>query len=91
MTPALIASWIFGLGTAYVFDFKAFMQQPWFHLKLGLVILLVGHHFFLAYHVRLFARGNNHHSAIFYRVINEIPVPLIILIVGLVVIRPFES
>lgn len=87
-TPAMIASWAFGLILAFsgLIDWAA---DGWFHLKLALVILLSAFHGLLAKWTKDFASDQNTHSARFYRIMNEVPTLLMIGIVILVVVRPF--
>ncbi|HZP10455.1 protoporphyrinogen oxidase HemJ [Methyloceanibacter sp.] len=87
-TPAMIASWVLGLWLAFsgLIDWS---KDGWFHLKLVLVILLSAYHGFLAKWTKDFALDRNTRSARFYRIANEVPTLLMILIVILVVVRPF--
>ena len=61
----------------------------WLHAKLALVAALVAYHFWLGHLVRAFARDQNRHTHVFYRWINELPLVLLVLIVILVVVKPF--
>ena len=87
-TPAMIASWVFGLILALsgLIDWSA---DGWFYLKLALVILLSAFHGLLAKWTKDFAHDRNPHSARFYRLVNEVPAVLMVGIVILVVVRPF--
>jgi putative membrane protein len=87
-TPAMGASWVFGLILAFsgLINWSA---DGWFHLKLALVILLSAFHGFLAKWTKDFAQDRNTHPARFYRMVNEIPTVLMIAIVILVVVKPF--
>lgn len=87
-TPAMLASWVFGLWLAFsgVIDWS---RDGWFHLKLALVIALSAYHGLLAVWTRDFALDRNTHSARFYRIANEVPTLLMIFIVILAVVRPF--
>ena len=87
-TPAMLASWVFGLILAFsgVIDWS---KDGWFHAKLLLVVLLSAYHGLLAMWTRDFALDRNTRSARFYRIANEIPMLLMIGIVILVVVRPF--
>jgi len=87
-TPAMIASWVFGLILAFsgLINWSA---DGWFHLKLALVILLSAFHGFLAKWTKDFAQDRNTHPARFYRMVNEIPTVLMIAIVILVIVQPF--
>jgi putative membrane protein len=87
-TPAMIASWILGLWLAFsgVIDWS---KDGWFHAKLFLVLVLSAYHGLLAKWTKDFALDRNTRSPRFYRIANEIPTLLMILIVILVVVRPF--
>jgi len=87
-TPAMLASWLLGLALAFsgVIDWS---KDGWFHAKLFLVLLLSAYHGLLAKWTKDFALDRNTHSARFYRIANEVPTLLMILIVILVVVRPF--
>lgn len=86
MTPAMISSWIFGLWVAYE---GGFFTSGWLHAKLTLVLVMSGLHGYLARCVRQFAADANTHSSRHYRIVNEVPTVLMVLIVILVVIKPF--
>ena len=85
-TPAMIATWLFGLGLA--FEASAW-SDGWFHAKMLLVIGLSGCHGILAAHTRRFAAGERPKPARWYRIINEVPTVLFVGIVVLVVFKPF--
>jgi putative membrane protein len=88
MTPAMIATWLFGLmlaGTPGLVDWR----REWLPTKLVLVAILTAFHFWLSRLRRIFAADRNRHSARFYRVINELPTLALIAIVILVVVKPF--
>ncbi len=86
MTPAMIASWVFGLSVAYGYGY---FSDGWFHVKLALVLGLSGFHGLLARHVKQFARDENRHAARYFRIINELPTLLMAAIVLVVVLKPF--
>ncbi|WP_398481503.1 CopD family protein, partial [Tardiphaga sp.] len=86
INPAMIATWIFGL---YLMWSAGWYTSGWFHAKLLLVLLMSGVHGFLTARVRDFALDRNTRSAKFYKIINEVPTVLMILIVILVVVKPF--
>ena len=87
MNPAMIVSWIFGGLLIYTVGFDN-LNSLWLQLKLLLVFILTIYHFFLFKHLKKFAENNNSFSAKFYRIINEIPTVLLILIVFIVVFKP---
>jgi putative membrane protein len=86
VNPAMIATWALGLVLAWQ---GVLWGQPWFHVKLVLVLILSGFHGLLARWRRQFANDQNRHSAKFYRVMNEVPTMLMIAIVILAVVEPF--
>ena len=88
MTPAMIVAWILGLS---LIARSGFFQSAggWLHAKLFLVVLLSGYHGFLAATRKKFLTGALPRPSRFYRMINEIPPVLTILIVILVVVQPF--
>ena len=85
MTPAMIASWVFGLWLAYITE--AF-SEGWFHGKLLLVILMSVAHMAMARWRKDFEQDNNLRSAKYFRIANEVPTLLMIAIVVLVVVKP---
>ena len=87
MNPAMILSWIFGVFLIYLIGFENF-NTLWLKLKLLLVILLTIYHFFLFYCLKKFTENTNSYSSKFYRIINEIPTILLILIILIVVFKP---
>ncbi|WP_417320840.1 protoporphyrinogen oxidase HemJ [Emcibacter sp.] len=86
INPAMVASWIFGLALAFGMDR---WSEPWFHAKFLLVLLMSGFHGFLSRWRKQFERDENSHTEGFYRKMNEVPTVLMILIVFLVIMRPF--
>ena len=87
MTPAMIASWIFGLWLA--FGYVGFQGNGWLHAKLLLVVGLSAAHGTMARWVKDFAADANPRSERFYRIANEVPTLLMIGIVVLVIVKPF--
>ena len=87
MMPAMILSWIFGLLLIHSLGFTVF-SQLWMQIKIVAVLLLTHYHFYLGKHLRLFANDNNTKKSKFFRIINEIPTLLLIVIVFLVVFKP---
>jgi putative membrane protein len=89
INPAMIAAWLLGLAMIWLMGKDAFLQAGWLHGKLVLVLAMSGLHGYLARLVKQFAADGNRHQQKFYRIINEIPTILLILIVLLVVVKPF--
>ena len=89
MTPAMLASWGLGLWLGFASGAADLSAGYWFHAKLFCVALLTAFHIALAKWRRDFDSGANVHSARFYRIINEVPTLLMVVIVLLVIVRPF--
>jgi len=86
INPAMVATWVLGLWLAWD---GGWLAAPWFHIKLALVLAMSAVHGMLARYVKDFAADRNRHTQRFYRIINEIPTILMILIVIAVVVKPF--
>jgi protoporphyrinogen IX oxidase len=88
INPAMIATWVFGilLGlTPGVIDWSA----GWWHVKLAAVILLSGFHGAASRWRRDFLEDRNTRPQRFYRIANEVPTVLMVIIVVMVIVRPF--
>ena len=88
MTPAMLATWVFGFLLAAlpgVVDWR----MGWIWIKLALVVGLTVFHIALARWRRKFSVDQNRHSTRFFRLINELPTLALIAIVVLVVVKPF--
>jgi putative membrane protein len=88
-TPAMLATWALGLTLASMMGWDAFRIAGWLHAKMALVLLLSAFQGWLSVQRRAFARGRYPHSSRFYRRVNEIPAMIMVVIVLLVVIKPF--
>src|SRR6185312_10500479 len=84
--PAMIAVWILGPLLAWL---TGAYLDTWLQIKFVLVIAMSGVHGFLVRSWRAFAEDRNTHSARFYKIINEVPAVLMVLIVILVKVQPF--
>lgn len=88
INPAMIAAWVLG-GLMLYARWDYFMGQPWMHAKLTAVVLMTGlHHAYIKY-VKAFAADKNTKTAKFYRILNEVPTILMIVIVVMAVAEPF--
>jgi putative membrane protein len=87
MTPAMILTWVFGLILISSLGFEV-LSAAWIKLKLLLVILLTLYHFYLSKLLSDFNLDRNTKSSKFFRIINEVPTILLILIVFVVVFKP---
>ena len=86
ITPAMILVWLLGLGLAWVTD--AF-SQGWFLAKFAIVLALSGYHGWMVGYGRKLASGSRPVSGKALRLMNELPGIAVILIVVLVIVRPF--
>jgi putative membrane protein len=89
INPAMGATWLLGLFMIYLMGWEAFRQAHWLHAKLVLVIAMSALHGVYVRRLKDFAADANTHSAKYYRILNEIPTVLLILIVILAVVKPF--
>ena len=87
MTPAMILSWLFGLVLIHEIGFVQ-LSSLWLQLKLILVLILTGYHFYLGVLLNEFKLDQNQKSSKFYRYINEIPTLLLIFIIFIVIFKP---
>jgi putative membrane protein len=87
MNPAMIVSWIFGGLLIHTIGINN-LSSLWLQLKLLFVVVLTIYHFFLFNCLRKLAENNNVYSSKFYRIINEIPAALLILIIFVIVYKP---
>lgn len=86
INPAMAATWVLGLWLAWS---GGWFAAPWLHAKLVLALVMTGVQGVLARYRRDFALDRNRRSQRFYRIINEVPTVLLILMVLLVVLKPF--
>ena len=91
INPAMIVAWLLGLWLAWngPDSHYGWFASGWFQAKLALVVLLSALHGLLARWVKQFSADKNRKSAVFYRVINEVPTVLMIAIVIFAVVKPF--
>jgi protoporphyrinogen IX oxidase len=91
INPAMVATWVFGLWLAWLGPDSRYgwFASGWLWAKIILVLGLSAVHGFLARWRKDFAQDRNRHSHKFYRIINEVPTILMILIVLVVVLKPF--
>jgi len=87
MNPAMILSWILGVLLIHSVGIDS-LSSLWLQLKLFFVAVLTTYHFFLFKCIKRFAVNNNSYSPKFYRIINEIPTVLLIIIIFIIVFKP---
>lgn len=86
--PAMLLTIIFG-AWLMSYQFSAYMQAGWMHIKLTLVALLIVYTIYLGRILKQFAQDRPRGSSRYYRIINEVPALFLIAIVILVVVKPF--
>ena len=87
MRPAMIFTWLFGIILIYLNGIEVF-SQLWMQIKLVLVILMSVYHEYLGKCLVALKNNTNTRSSKFFRIINEIPIIMLIFIVFLVVFKP---
>jgi protoporphyrinogen IX oxidase len=90
--PAMLATVVFGLWLLFGSGWaqpEVFRNAGWLHLKLILVAVLIGYHFYCGKLLKEFAADHNRHDHVWYRWFNELPVVLLMSIVLLAVVKPF--
>ena len=86
ISPAMILVWLFGLALAWV---TGAWSEHWFHAKFALVVALSGYHGWMVGYGRKLAAGVRPASGRALRLMNEVPGIAVVLIVVLVIVRPF--
>lgn len=86
INPAMIVTWVVGLWLAWQ---SGFWKSGWFHAKFLAVFALSGVHGYFSAAVRAFAEDRNTRPASHWRLMNEVPTVLMIVIVVLVIVKPF--
>ena len=87
MMPAMLLSWLFGILLLHSLGFSIF-SELWMQIKIIAVVILTYYHFLLGKYLREFAIDDNTKNSKFFRIINEIPTILLIVIVFVVVFKP---
>ena len=87
MMPAMLLSWLFGVLLIHSLGFNIF-SELWMQIKSVSVVTLTYYHFLLGKYLSDFATDNNNKSTKFYRIINEVPTIILIVVVFVVVFKP---
>ena len=87
MMPAMLLSWLFGVLLIHSLGLNIFFEL-WMQIKTISVIILTYYHFLLAKYLNDFAIENNHKSSKFFRILNEVPTIILIVVVFVVVFKP---
>jgi len=88
INPAMILAWLLGLSMIYA-NPTMLTSGKWLHVKLTAVILLQIFHALLSRWRKAFLKDENTYTAGFYRKVNEIPAVLMVIIVIMVIVKPF--
>ena len=87
MRPAMVATWFFGIILIYISGLDIF-SQLWMHIKLALVIFLTIYHEYLGICLKSLKLKTNTKTSKFFRIINEVPTIILILIIFIVIFKP---
>jgi putative membrane protein len=87
MMPAMLLSWIFGVLLIHYLGFSVFLEL-WMQIKIIAVVILTYYHFTLGKFLNDFAADNNKKTSKFFRIYNEIPTIMLILVIFIVIFKP---
>ena len=87
MMPAMMLSWLFGVLLIHSLSFSVFFEL-WMQIKIISVVILTYYHFSLGKYLNDFAIDNNRKSAKFFRIYNEIPTIILIVVIFIVIFKP---
>ncbi len=87
MMPAMLLSWLFGLLLIHSIGLDV-LSELWMQIKAVLVVILTYYHFILGKYLGKFAVDINTKSSKFFRIINEIPTIILIVVVFVVIFKP---
>ena len=87
MMPAMLLSWIFGILLTHSLGFIVFAEL-WMQIKTVSVVILTYYHFLLGKYLSDFAIDTNKKTSKFFRIINEVPTIILIVVVFVVVFKP---
>ena len=87
MMPAMMLSWLFGVLLIHSLSFSVF-SELWMQIKTISVVILTYYHFTLGKYLNDFAIDNNQKSPKFFRIYNEIPTVILIVVIFIVIFKP---
>ena len=87
MMPAMILSWLFGILLIHSLGFSVF-SELWMQIKTVAVIILTYYHFTLGKYLNDFASDSNKKTSRFFRIYNEIPTLILIVVIFVVIFKP---
>ena len=89
MTPAMLATWVFGIVMLALPEGRGWLNDGWFLVKIAFVLAMSGIHGFYAKNRKLFAAGERPRTEKFWRMMNEVPFAMLAVIVFMVVLKPW--
>lgn len=89
MGPAMLATWFSGAVLAWMIFRGGSGMALWAWVKLGAVLAMTALHLRLGWHLRAFQKDLNQHGSRYFRILNEVPTMLLVLIVIMVIVKPF--
>ena len=87
MMPAMMLSWLFGILLIHSLSFSVF-SELWMQIKTIAVIILTYYHFTLGKYLNDFAIDNNQKTSKFFRIYNEIPTVILIVVIFVAIFKP---
>ena len=87
MMPAMLLSWLFGILLLHSLGFSVIFEL-WMQIKTVLIIILTYYHFTLGKYLNDFAIENNQKTSKFFRIYNEIPTIILIVVIFVVIFKP---
>ena len=87
MMPAMMLSWLFGVLLIHSLSFSVFLEL-WMQIKTISIVILTYYHFTLGKYLNDFAIDNNKKSPKFFRIYNEIPTIILIVVIFIVIFKP---
>ena len=87
MMPAMLLSWLFGVLLIHSLGFLIFVEL-WMQIKTILVVILTFYHFLLGKYLNDFAIDSSKKTSKFFRIMNEVPTIILIVVVFVVVFKP---
>ena len=87
MMPAMMLSWLFGILLIHSLGFSVF-GELWMQIKIVLVVIMTYYHFTLGKYLNDFAIDNNQKTSKFFRIYNEIPTVILIVVIFVVIFKP---
>ena len=89
MWPAMIVTWLSGAVLAWMIFRGGSGMALWAWAKLGAVLAMTALHLRLGWHLSAFRNDLNRHGSRYFRILNEVPTVLLVVIVIMVIVKPF--